>query len=223
MVNIGEWMKALRDALQGEFGARLLFLGLQGSYRRGEATDASDIDVVAVFDELRLDDLKRYRAVITAMPEGEKACGFICGKEDLAKWPKHELFQFYEETKPYLGDLKPLLPEVTEADVLKSIQIDTANLYHQTCHSYLCDAGGGAEALKDAYKAAFFILQLLYAVREKEYVHTKRELYPRLAGDDLAVLDICMHWQALQSDRAARPEFYYDLLLRWCGNILRSV
>ena len=41
------------------FGERLWFVGLQGSYGRGEATDTSDIDVVSLFlDTLNIDDLK---------------------------------------------------------------------------------------------------------------------------------------------------------------------
>ena len=48
MVDIENWMGELAEKLTGRFGPRLLFLGLQGSYGRGEAGEDSDIDVAAV-------------------------------------------------------------------------------------------------------------------------------------------------------------------------------
>ena len=42
-------MKQLATLVRKEFGERVFFLGLQGSYRRGEATEQSDIDVVDVY------------------------------------------------------------------------------------------------------------------------------------------------------------------------------
>ena len=79
MVNIESWMDGLAGKLKKQFGPRLLFLGLQGSYGRGEANEDSDIDVVTVLDWVTLVDLDAYRAVVSAMPEGDKACGFLCG------------------------------------------------------------------------------------------------------------------------------------------------
>ena len=48
MVNIDTWMEGFLSRLKETFGPRLLFLGLQGSYGRGEANEDSDIDVVCV-------------------------------------------------------------------------------------------------------------------------------------------------------------------------------
>lgn len=38
MVDINRWTADFIDKLRAEFGERLRFAGLQGSYRRGEAT-----------------------------------------------------------------------------------------------------------------------------------------------------------------------------------------
>ena len=73
MVEIEVWMNGFTEKLVNEFGARLLFLGLQGSYGRGEANEDSDIDVVTVLDRVELADLDAYRAAVREMPEGEKA------------------------------------------------------------------------------------------------------------------------------------------------------
>ena len=57
MVDIETWMNELTEKLVSAFEIRLLFLGLQGSYGRGEANEDSDIDVVTVLDRVELTDL----------------------------------------------------------------------------------------------------------------------------------------------------------------------
>ena len=44
---VSEYVKTLTEALWEEFGERLLYVGLQGSCMRGEATENSDIDIMA--------------------------------------------------------------------------------------------------------------------------------------------------------------------------------
>ena len=97
MINAEIWMADILCQLQQVFGTRLQYLGLQGSYRRGEATESSDIDVVVLLDAVALDDLDTYRSIARAMPEGQKACGFFGSTADLLNWPRHELFGFYKD------------------------------------------------------------------------------------------------------------------------------
>ena len=52
MVNIEHYISTLLDLLRQQFGSRLLYLGLQGSYLRGEATENSDLDIVVILDSL---------------------------------------------------------------------------------------------------------------------------------------------------------------------------
>ena len=58
MVVIESYLSRLIDRLQNQFGTRLLYVGLQGGYLRGEATDTSDIDFVVYGceDILKLED-----------------------------------------------------------------------------------------------------------------------------------------------------------------------
>ncbi|SEQ09490.1 Nucleotidyltransferase domain-containing protein [Treponema bryantii] len=53
-LNIDNYMKNLISRCKEAFGERLLYVGLQGSHLRGEATENSDIDVMgagrAVFE-----------------------------------------------------------------------------------------------------------------------------------------------------------------------------
>jgi len=58
MISIDHWMTDLTAKLKEAFSDRLLFVGLQGSYRRGEANENSDIDAVVILDVLSMDALK---------------------------------------------------------------------------------------------------------------------------------------------------------------------
>ena len=78
-----QWCEAFQNAILELFPGRVLFLGIQGSQRRGEATEQSDIDMVVILDELGAADLRAYRQMIEKMPEREKMCGFVSGK---ANW-----------------------------------------------------------------------------------------------------------------------------------------
>ena len=52
MIDITTWMKNFLQTLNETFGNRVWFVGLQGSYGRGEATETSDIDMVVILDNL---------------------------------------------------------------------------------------------------------------------------------------------------------------------------
>ena len=92
MIEVEKWLPMAFDGLHKAFGPRLRYLGLQGSYCRGEATESSDIDLVTILDEVSLRDLDKYRAIVRALQEGDKACGSICEETELSRRPRHELF-----------------------------------------------------------------------------------------------------------------------------------
>lgn len=147
MIEPEGWMRQAVEQLKAAFGGRLLFVGLQGSYRRGEATEASDIDILTVLDRVDTEDLALYRRVLRGLPEGEKACGFTCGRQELLNWPRHELFQFEQDTDAWHGELAPYLPPVSRGDIEAGLRVGAANLYHAAAHSYVsADAGDRAAA-----------------------------------------------------------------------------
>ena len=79
MLDASVCMNDLAAQLRDAFGARLIYLGLQGSYARGEADVQSDLDVMCVLEGLSTADLDAYGRIIRELPWAEKACGFICG------------------------------------------------------------------------------------------------------------------------------------------------
>ena len=221
MINAETWMADLLPQLLQTFGARLQYLGLQGSYRRGEATEASDIDVVVLLDVVALDDLDVYRAIVRAMPERQKACGFIVGAGDIFHWPRHELFAFQKDTEDWFGKLENFLPVITDKDVADSAKIGAAGLVHLLTHTYLyADAETRPLVLQDAYKAAFFVMLVRRYLATGLFCHSKKELLTSLEGTErdiiAAGLDLPL-WLVAHSERQG-----YDLLLRWCKEVLQG-
>ena len=137
MIGVEKYISNLKEALLACFGSRLVYVGLQGSYLRGEATENSDIDIVAVVDKLAVSDLDKYRCIIQTMGDFDKSCGFICGKEDLANWNPLEIHHLVNGTKDYYGALKDLVPNYTEGDIRNFIKLSLNNMYHQICHRYI--------------------------------------------------------------------------------------
>ena len=214
MFDVKPWMEELTGRLKDAFGPRLLFVGLQGSYGRGEAGPESDVDVVAVLDKLSAADLDLYRDAVAAMPRREKACGFVCGAEDLKRWPRHELVQFEQDILPVWGTLEGLLPPCGREDLAKSAEIGAASLYHALCHSYLY--GRGLARLDHRCKEAFFVLRALHQLRCGEYVHTRRALASRLEGEERAILEY-------GTETEAEGKAMLDTLLRWTQSVLEEV
>ena len=83
---VQKYMEHLVQLLRQQFGEQLLYVGLQGSCRRGETTENSDIDAVVVLEELSIPHLQQHRDILCRLGQKEKSCGFICGRKELAGW-----------------------------------------------------------------------------------------------------------------------------------------
>lgn len=214
MIEIGSWTREFAQRLRAEFGPRLLFMGYQGSYARGEATPESDIDIVTILDKADIAGLRRYRSVVGAMPQSGLACGFICGRRELENWPRYDLLSLALDTKPVVGELAPYLPEFTDGDRREALRIGAANLYHAVCHTYLY--GDLAGALPGLLKSAFFCLRLWALVRDGGYRATRAELAGALSGRERRILDM------LAGPRPDNVGEAYSLLIDWSSEALRQ-
>ncbi len=106
MVDISAWTDKFLQTLTQNFGERIWFVGLQGSYARGEATETSDIDMVVILDEVSVLDIQKYNAMLDTLSNREQICGLLSGKQELLHWEPSDLFQFYNDTKPIKGKSK---------------------------------------------------------------------------------------------------------------------
>lgn len=215
---IEKWLEILTQELFNTFNDRVKFIGLQGSYKRGEATASSDIDAIVILDKLSFEDLKDYKHIIENMPFSEKACGFVSGEKELQNWPKHDLFQLYNDTAPLYGDLANLIPEITQNDALETVRINASTLYHMVCHCYIFD-NKDLEILRSSYKMTFFIQQAKYYVKNKYYPTTKAELEELLTGEDKEILVISKNWNTLNIED--NVDFYFEKLMNWCSELLK--
>lgn len=214
-VDVKDYVTKLTAALKKEFGERLLYVGLQGSYLRKEAGDASDIDIMAVLDALEPEDMDAYRRVVKGLEHADRSCGFLCGRRELAEWNRCEICHLLHTTMDCFGRLKELVPEYTQDDVLRYIRLMTGNLYHELCHSrvhgFAPEAAPGdgtperkapaklrkegspertdwERLLPGAFKQAFFILQNKQYLESGVFAIRRAELLPLLSGTDRRVL-----------------------------------
>ena len=220
MFDINVWLDIIIKKLQNEFEQRLLFVGLQGSYNRGEATQSSDIDLVVILDNLSFEDLKRYHSIINSMPDKDKSCGFISGREELQNWSKSDLFQFFYDTKSLIGNLQDLIQAPTIEDATQAVKISSENLYHTAVHSFI-HSNNRAEDLKNLYKGVFFVLQAKYFIETKKYIPTKIELSELLNGIDRDILNICINRNNINDNELIELENLYNKLIQWCSDNIK--
>lgn len=224
MIDVPSWMKEAVSALQAQFGSRLLFVGLQGSHRRGEAREDSDIDILTILDSMDISDFAAYRTVLRRLPEGEKACGFTCGRKELLAWPAFELFQFSQDIDAYYGDLHALLPPFTRRDTETGARASVSSLYHATVHLYISgDEATRTDDLRSLYKGFFFAMQVVHYLRHGIYVHSKKALLPLLSNDEAELLRLNMDAAHYENRRRSDPDALFQLLLSWSGKVMREL
>jgi predicted nucleotidyltransferase len=217
MIDINQWMKQYQNIVKDLFGSRVLFIGLQGSYGRGEANENSDIDVVLILDTISLADLNEYKKAIEALPDRSLICGFVSGKVELASWCRSDLFQFYHDTISYYGNLDAIIPALTAEDARSAVLTGTCNLYHMCSHNYL--HSGDMKTLKKLYKSAVFILQAKHYSETGDYVRSHSALKNILSGLDLAILN-CSEQIKSADGPQTELERYSELMLRWAQKLI---
>lgn len=214
MIHPDTYISSLTALLQEAYRDRLCYIGLQGSYLRGEATEDSDIDIMVVVRDMTVSDMNAYQEAITSLDDFDKSCGFICGLTELQHWNPMEICHLVHTTKDYLGVLADLVPAYTEADVRTYVQMSLGNLYHELCHRYIhASKEENIAALPATCKALFFILQNLHYLRCHRFVCTKKELLSTLSGIDKQVLEM-----AVSLPHAADYDFdaAFSMLFSWC-------
>ena len=222
MVNIESYLSQPIDLLRRQYGARLLYVGLQGSYLRGEATDRSDIDII-VCDRRPVRfrpgslpghpfPLSRYRIVPAdlfaarpTLPIGTHSKFAICctvRRTATVRWNR-------------------LSPAYTAHDVRNFVKISINGLYHEICHAYVhADHDAANERISGAYKSAFFILQDLY-------FPGARGIYPNKGTSAaVAVRPGQSRPGARHTPRRRevfRPAESFALLFAWCQDALKRL
>lgn len=221
MFRIDEYIDELTGKLIDDFGERLEYVGLQGSYLRHEETENSDIDVMVVIDNISVEDLNTYQKTLVSIGNYDKSCGFICGKTDLEHWNPLEIFHLLKTTKDYYGELKNLVPTYTIEDERNYVKLNLNNLYHEICHRYIhTDREYNISRLPITCKSVFFIMQHLYYLDSGNFILTKRELLECVQGEDRTVLELSM---SLQNHSDYDFDSAFSILFNWCKDMLSKI
>ena len=187
MIDIDIWMKDFLKALDETFKQRVWFVGIQGSYARGEATENSDIDMVVILDELTINDLQIYDRMLDTLSYRELICGFLSGKGELMNWDAADLFQFYYDTKPIKGSLDDLLVLIDDTALNRAIKTGVCNIYHGCVHNMLYDKS--EDILNGLYKAASFVVQAIYFKQTGHYIRQQSELLEIVLSEERIIVD----------------------------------
>lgn len=215
MVNISDFTEKFLTELNKTFAESVWFVGLQGSYARGEATEGSDIDFVVILDELTADDVRKYNSMLDTLSHRELLCGFLSGKKELLSWEPADLFQFYYDTKPLVGTLDQLKPLIDGAAVDRAIKIGACNIYHGCVHNMLYEKS--CEILKGLYKSASFVVQAIAFRESGRYISRQKDLAATVSADERVIIENFLRFkngERMDFDKAS------ETLLEWSGKLI---
>ena len=218
MFDLDGYLSDLISKCRTHFGDRLLYVGLQGSYLRGEAHESSDIDVMVILDRFSVQDMDQYREILKKIGFYEKSCGFICGRDELLRWNPLEVCQLRHTTKDLYGTLADYLPSATREDEVNYVKLSLGNLYHELCHRYI-HAGRDKNVAKfrGTCKGVFFLIQKLHYLESGRFILTKKELKEAASGEDRRVLELAELPDGFDFEQA------FSVLFSWCQRAFARV
>lgn len=193
MIDINVWMNDFLLKLNEVFANRVWFVGLQGSYGRGEATETSDIDVVLILDELNASDIPTYQDMLDTLPHRELICGFVSGKDEILNWEPFDLFQFYHDTTAIKGSLDDLLPLIDHVAIDRAIKMGACNIYHGCVHNMLHEKS--EDILKGLYKAASFVVQAIVFKQTGNYIKHQSQLLQVASTEERMIIETFLKYK----------------------------
>ena len=210
MIDITNWMQSFLQVLNETFANRVWFVGLQGSYGRGEATETSDIDMVVILDELSIKDIQTYNDMLDNLPHRELICGFLSDKNDIMNWEPSDLFQFCHDTTPIKGSLDEVMAVVDESAVSRAIKIGACNIYHGCVHNMLHEKS--EDILRGLYKSASFVVQAIIFQQTGNYIKHREELLKVVSPDEQVIVETFMN---LKSGGTVDFSLMSETLFEW--------
>ena len=218
MIEITTWMNGFLKTTNETFGDRVWFVGLQGSYDRGEATETSDIDVVVILDELSITDIHKYNAMLNTLPYRELICGFVSGKDEILNWEPSDLFQFCNDTTPIKGSLEEVLAVIDESAVNRAIKIGACNIYHGCVHNMLHEKS--EDILKGLYKSAAFVIQAITFKQTGKYIRSQSDLLQIALPEEQRIINTSTYLKnggAIDFEKMSQELFVWSKA--WIGKV----
>lgn len=211
MFDLNDYLRELILGCQSAFGDRLRYVGLQGSYLRGEAHEDSDIDVMVILDRFSVRDMDVYREILKRIGSYERSCGFICGRDEMERWNPLETCQLRHTTKDLFGALADYLPPASREDEVNYIKVSLGNLYHEICHRYIhADREKNIAKLRGTCKNVFFLIQNLHYLESGRFILAREALKEAVSAEDRQALELSELPDGFDFDAA------FSTLFRWC-------
>ena len=217
MVDITTWMNDFLQNLNHTFENRVWFVGLQGSYGRGEATETSDIDVVVILDELSAMDIQTYNKMLDTLPHRELICGFLSGKDDIMNWEPSDLFQFCYDTTPIKGSLDEVMAVVDENAVNRAIKIGACNIFHGCIHNMLHEKN--EDILRGLYKSASFAVQAIVFKQTGKYIRHQKDMLKIVSPDERVIVETFLN---LKNGGAVEFNTMSEMLFIWAKKWIKK-
>ena len=218
MFDLDKYLADLILNCRSAFGERLLYVGLQGSWLRGEAHENSDIDVMVILDRFSVRDMDTYRGILKEIGSYEKSCGFICGKDEMKRWSPLEVCQLRQTMKDLVGNLTDYLPPATREDEINYVKLSLGNLYHELCHRYIHeDREKNAAKLRSTCKGVFFLIQNMHFLESSHFILTKTGLKEAISSEDRRVLELEELPDVYDFDQA------FSSLFAWCQSAFARI
>ena len=196
MFDLDKYLADLILNCRSAFGERLLYVGLQGSWLRGEAHENSDIDVMVILDRFSVRDMDTYRGILKEIGSYEKSCGFICGKDEM----------------------KDYLPPATREDEINYVKLSLGNLYHELCHRYIhADRNTNAARFRVICKSMFYLIQNLHFLESGCFILRKTDLKEAVTEEDRIVLEMAELPDGYDFDQA------FTSLFAWCQSAFARI
>ncbi len=211
MFDLDKYLADLILNCQSAFGERLLYMGLQGSWLRGEAHENSDIDIMVILDGFSVRDMDTYRGILKGIGFYEKSCGFICGKDEMKRWNPLEVCQLRHTTKDLVGVLTDYLPPATREDEINYVKLSLGNLYHELCHRYIhADRDTNAAGFRGACKSVFYLIRDLHFLESGCFLLREKDLRAAASEEDRLILELADLPDGYKFDQA------FTSLFAWC-------
>ena len=217
MVDITAWMNDFLQKLNHTFENRVWFVGLQGSFARGEATETSDIDTVVILDELSAMDVQNYNKMLNTLPYRELICGFLSGKDDIMNWEPSDLFQFCHDTTPIKGSLDEVLTLVDENAVNRAIKTGACNIFHGCVHNMLHEKS--EDILRDLYKSASFAIQAIVFKQTGKYIRHQKDMLKIVSPDERVIVETFLN---LKNGGAVEFNTMSEMLFIWAKKWIKK-
>lgn len=215
MILLDEWIPCFLKNVQSVFGERIYFVGLQGSYGRGEANEKSDIDIVVILDKLEIDDIRAYNDMLDGLSDRDLICGFLAGKDELLHWELSELFQLYFDTTPLVGTLDELTELFSDEDITRAARMGAGNIYHACVHNMLYEKS--ADIVKGLLKSVSFVIQADYYRRTGTYIRKQQELILAVNEQERAMLE---RYQLVRAGADIPLEETSEMMFYWVKEVL---